>query len=209
MEWFRKMFVPETQHFHPTILAMDGHGSHGTSASNLSLDLLTLAKVEGIHIVLLPSHTTNVLQPLDVGVFRPLKVNLSKLTDDLKLLSITGNYQCLGKTNFTAVFKETLDNTMCLAKIKNGFRKTGIYPYNPEVIDKTHLMPTLPLLSSAQSQSIEITPHQSSKETALQVSSTKSSQVINHSSFLRGVIPQLLTNHPSVPKGLILPLMIA
>ena len=208
MEWFRKMFVPETQHFRRTILTMDGHGSHGTSTSNLSLDLLTLAKVEGIHIGLLPSHTTNVLQPLDVGVFRPLKVNSSKLTDELKLLSITGNYQSLDKTNFTVVFKEALDNTMCLATFKNGFRKTGIYPYNPEVIDKTRLMSTLPLLSSAKSQFTEINPHQFSKETTLEVSSTKSSQVINHSIFLRGVVPQLLTTHPSVPKGLILSLMI-
>ena len=62
---------------------------------------------------------------------------------------------------------------MCLATIKNGFRKTGIYPYNPEAIDKTHPMAILPLLSSAQSQSIEITPHQSSKETTLEVSSNE------------------------------------
>lgn len=172
MEWFRKIFVPETQHLHPKILVMDGHGSHGTNASNLSLELLTLAKAEGIHIILLPPHKTNVLQPLDVGVFRPLKVNLSKLTDGLKLLSITGNFQSLDKTNFTAVFKEALDNTMCLVTIKNE-RKTGIYPYNPEAIDKTCLMPTLPLLSDTKSQSIEITPHQFSKESTLEVSSNE------------------------------------
>ena len=125
---------------------MDGHGSHSTNASNLSLKLLTLAKAEGIHIVLLPTQTTNVLQPLDVGAFRSLKVNLSKLADGLKLLSIKGNYQSLDKTNFTAVFKQALGNTMCLATIKNGFRKTGIYPYNPEAIDKTRLMTTVRLL---------------------------------------------------------------
>ena len=91
LEWFRKIFVLETKHLCPTILAMDGHGSHGTNAMHLSFELLTLAKEEGIHIILLPPHTTNVLQPLDVGLFRPLKVNLSKLTDGLKLLCIAGN----------------------------------------------------------------------------------------------------------------------
>ena len=95
------------------------------------------------------------LQPLDVSLFRPLKVNLSKFTDGLKLLSITGNYKTLDKTNFTAVFKEALDKTIGLATIKNGFRKTGIYPYNPEAIDKTRLMPTLPLQSSNLPESIE------------------------------------------------------
>ena len=113
LEWFRKIFVPETKHLRPTILVMDGHGSHGTNATHLSFELLTLAKEEGIHINLLPPPTTNVLQPLDVGLFRPLKVNLSKLTDGLKLLSIKGNYKTLDKTNFTAVFKEALDKTIC------------------------------------------------------------------------------------------------
>ena len=87
--------------------------------------------------------TTNTLQPLDVGVFHPFKVNLSKLTDGFKLLAVSGNYASINKTNFTAIFKEALDRTICLATIKNGFRKTGIYPYNPDAIDKSCLMPTV------------------------------------------------------------------
>ena len=165
LEWFRKIFVPETKHLRPTILVMDAHGLHGTNATHLSFELLTLAKEEGIHIILLTPHTTNVLQPLDVGLFRPLKVNLSKLTDGLKLLSITRNYKTLDKTNFTAVVKEALDKTICLATIKNGFRKTGIYPYNPKVIDKTRLIPTLPLQSSNLPESIESPSEVSLNET--------------------------------------------
>ena len=155
MEWLRKIFVPETKHLYAIILLMDGHGFHGTNATHLSFEWLTLAKEEGIHIILLPPHTTNMLQPLDVGLFRSLKVNLSKLTDGLKLLSTTETYKTLDKTNFTAVFKEVLDKTICLATIKNVFRKTGIYPSNPEAIDKTRLMPTLPLQSSNLPESIE------------------------------------------------------
>ena len=44
-----------------------------------------------MYILFLPPHATNILQPLDVGVFRPLKANLPKLTDGLKLLFVTGN----------------------------------------------------------------------------------------------------------------------
>ena len=171
MEWFRNIIVPETQNLRPTILLMGGHGPHGANVTNLCLELSTLAKAESIHIILLPPHTTNVLQPLDLCVFRPLKVNLSKPTNGLKLLSITGNYQSLDKTNFTAIFNEALNNTMYLATIKNGFRKTGICPYNPEAINKTRLMPTLPSQSSVHSQSVEITPRQSFKKTTSEVSS--------------------------------------
>ena len=52
MEWFGKVFVPETQYLQPTILVMDEHGSHGTNAISLPLNLI-LAKAEGIHIILL------------------------------------------------------------------------------------------------------------------------------------------------------------
>ena len=68
-----------------------------------------------------------VLQPLDVDVFHPFKVNLSKLTDGLKLLAVSGSYDSINKTNFTAIFKDPIDRTNCLATIKHGFRKTGIF----------------------------------------------------------------------------------
>ena len=70
-------------------------------------------------------------------------MNFSKLTDGLKLLVASENYASINKTNFTAVFKEALDRIICLATIKNDFRKTGRYPYNPDVIDKCRLMPTI------------------------------------------------------------------
>ena len=97
---------------------------------------------------ILPPHITNILQPLDVGLFRSLKANLSKVTDGIKILSVTGDYQNINKTNFTAVFKESFERSMSLASIKNGFRKTGIYPFNAEAIDKTRLILIKPSLSS-------------------------------------------------------------
>ena len=64
------------------------------------------------------------------------------------MLSVTGDYQNIDKTNFTAIFKESFERSMSLATIKNGFRKTGIYPFNPEAIDKTRLIPIEPSPSS-------------------------------------------------------------
>ena len=42
------------------------------------------------------------------------------------------------------MFKEALEKSICLATIKNEFIKTGLYPYDPDVIDKSCLIPTLP-----------------------------------------------------------------
>jgi len=45
---------------------MDSHVSHITP------EILSKTSDNGIHLVTFPSYTTHLLQPLDVGVYRPL-----------------------------------------------------------------------------------------------------------------------------------------
>ena len=94
LTWFEEIFVARTSHVQPTVLIIDDHGSH------ITYSVIKRAVKENIKIILLPPHTTNVLQPLDVGLFRSLKANLSKVTDGVKMLSVTGDYQYINKTNF-------------------------------------------------------------------------------------------------------------
>ena len=64
--WFQKMFLPATSHLRETgavILFFDGHHSH------ISIQLIKLSQESNVHLMLLPSNTTHVLQPLDVGVY--------------------------------------------------------------------------------------------------------------------------------------------
>ena len=58
----------------------------------ISYSVVTRAFEENVKIILLPPHTTNVIRPLDVGLFRSLKGNLSKVTDRVKMLSVTDDY---------------------------------------------------------------------------------------------------------------------
>ncbi len=66
---FFKRLVPSgmfpTNH---RLLILDGHGSHIYFTSNR-----TCANQFGLNMVILPSHTTHVLQPLDVSCFNPFK----------------------------------------------------------------------------------------------------------------------------------------
>ena len=55
------------------LLIFDGHHSH------ISLELIELARENNIHLLCLPPHTTHLLQPLDVGVFGPLKQAWKKI----------------------------------------------------------------------------------------------------------------------------------
>ena len=91
---FEEIFVVGTSHVQPTVLIIDCHGSH------ITYSVIKRAVEENITIILLPPHTTIVLQPLDVGLFRSLEANLSKVTDGVKMLSVTGDYQYINKTNF-------------------------------------------------------------------------------------------------------------
>ena len=72
LEWFR-LFVASFPPTRPVLLIEDGHSSH------ISLEVIKLAKENDIHLLCLPAHTTHLLQPLDVGVFRSLKGNFSKM----------------------------------------------------------------------------------------------------------------------------------
>ena len=58
------------------LLIMDGHGSH------LTTDIIRYYLERKIHILCLPGHSTHRLQPLDVGIFRPLDKAYKKEVSD-------------------------------------------------------------------------------------------------------------------------------
>ena len=62
LEWF-KFFLSSITSTRPVILIQDGHASH------ISIPLIELAQKNNVHLLCLPTHTTHILQPLDVGVF--------------------------------------------------------------------------------------------------------------------------------------------
>ena len=71
LEWFR-FFLQQIPPLRLILLIQDGRGSH------VSIELIELARANNIHLLCLPAHTTHVLQPLDVGVFKSFKGNFSK-----------------------------------------------------------------------------------------------------------------------------------
>lgn len=82
LQWFEKLFAPAVASLlttGPVVLFVDGHHSH------LTLELIELAKSKGIHLFCLPPHTTHILQPLDVGVYGPVKKCWKKILKDHKL----------------------------------------------------------------------------------------------------------------------------
>ena len=133
--WFTKVFLPNTDRTNPVVLVLDGHGSH------LTIELIDLARESGVILFCLPPHTTHILQPLDVSVFRSLKAHFSKLCRKVKLLTMNQEKVLyVNRTNFTTFFREAFENAVTTEAIQNGFRKCGIFPFNPAAIDSSKVL---------------------------------------------------------------------
>ena len=70
-KWF-KFFVGQIPPKRPVLLLYDGHGSH------ISTDVIEYPHLHHIEIMCLPAHTSYLLQPLDVGVFKSLKTHFNE-----------------------------------------------------------------------------------------------------------------------------------
>ena len=71
LKWLN-FFVDNIPPTRPILLIQDGHSSH------MSIEAIEYSKVNGIFILCLPSHTSHILQPLDIGVFKSFKTYFSK-----------------------------------------------------------------------------------------------------------------------------------
>ena len=129
LEWLRKVFEPETKEravFRRRLLILDGHSSH------VNLAFLELCDKFQIIVLILPPHATHRLQPLDRSCFEPLSraygTGLDAFTtNSLGMVSMT-------KRSFWRVFKPAWESSFSVATITSGFTKTGIFPYNPEIV---------------------------------------------------------------------------
>eukprot|EP00731_Ephydatia_muelleri_P032532 Em0024g76a len=118
--WLTANHVPR-----PVLVYADGHKSH------LSLEIAEFCREKRILLVALYPNSTHLLQPLDVSVFKSLK-NLWTTAKNLwKAYNPLAN---ISKKVFPNVFKKAVDQ-VSIATVVNGFRKTGLYPLDPEQVD--------------------------------------------------------------------------
>nr|CAH7712938.1 unnamed protein product [Callosobruchus chinensis] len=83
-----ELFVEWLKHFeknvnptetNPVLLILDNHSSH------ISLEAYRLCRSQFIHMVSLPPHTSDHLQPLDLTFFGPLKNQLYREYDQFQM----------------------------------------------------------------------------------------------------------------------------
>jgi len=135
-EWLTTLFDPETKPLDPNsrrLLIMDGHGSHITA------NVIAYAMENAIDLLILPPHTSHVLQPLDVGVFAPLKRALALETDAASRLD-PGR---ISRVEWTETYIRARERAFTTSTISSGWRASGLWPLSAiTVLEKVNLIPT-------------------------------------------------------------------
>lgn len=137
VEWiqhFEKHTKPRTQGA-CRLLIMDGHESHHSTEFEL------FCREHQIITLCMPSHSSHILQPLDVGCFGPLKKAYGKEIEGLMRAGITH----ITKADFLPAFFTAFKAAMTEQNIQGAFRGAGLIPLDPKsVLSRLDIRPRTP-----------------------------------------------------------------
>lgn len=146
--YFTKHLITSFGEKRPILLIYDGHATH------IGLELIEEAMRNEITILKLPPHSSHLLQPLDISVFKSLKTSW-----DGKLVKWQRQNpgKKIIKKSFSLLIKETWDETSPLI-IQSGFKKGGIYPFDSTVISEEKFDPAaLRRWNQSQNHNVHVT----------------------------------------------------
>ena len=123
LKWLKQIFDPFSK-LHSTgakrLLILDGHSSHQTAEFD------DFCKNNSIICLCMPPHTSHLLQPLDVGVFGPLKRAYGKLVEGMM---VAGNNH-IDKEDFLHLYPPARKAAFTKGNICSGFAGAGLKPLN-------------------------------------------------------------------------------
>ena len=151
--WIANFFAKRVT-VRPVILLVDGHSSH------IDMHTSKFCRDNNILLYCLPPHSSHLTQPLDVSFFKPLKSAWGKACNSY--CATNPGFQ-VTKHEFAQVFREAWLTSTRMSTIVNGFREAGICPFNPEVVLKSKLLPSLQFSSGKNLESQKSTAAQSTQ----------------------------------------------
>ena len=130
------------------VLFLDGHSSHD------SVELVDGARNRNIKILAYPSHTTHVLQGLDVVCFARLKEKHTQKIQEFK----ENNNITLTHKFFLRTFGPAFLEAFTPETVKTAFSATGIYPFRRGVVSPEQMGPSEALTTNPSVPGILATP---------------------------------------------------
>lgn len=146
LEHFEKHARPSENH--PVLLIMDNHASH------TSLESINYCREHHIVLLGIPPHTSGRLQPLDVGVFGPLKRKFETVCDNY-LIANPG--KVIRIENIASLFNTAYKLVAKVETAIKAFEATGIQPFNPNVFGEDDFEASL--TTERNSQTVPSTQH--------------------------------------------------
>ena len=150
MAWLTRCFNPCTSdkaNGHTRLLVCDGHDSH------ISAEFVRYCYEHDIALLLLLPHSSHLIQPLDVGVFSPLK---AAMRSTLSTIFRTGILR-LQKPEWIQRYIKAREKAMTRRNIESGWRGAGLWPINPQrIINQLPEETTTPPPSSYESNDAEL-----------------------------------------------------
>jgi len=135
------------------LLLLDNHGSH------LSIDAINFAKLNGVVMLSFPPHCSHKLQPLDRSVYGPLKKYISESQDGW-LRSNPGKTMTI--YDLPQVVADALPRAATPTNIVNGFKVSGIMPFNDNIFQDCDFAPSFvtdrPMEPERQPAAIQTAP---------------------------------------------------
>jgi hypothetical protein len=125
-EWLKTHFQPFVSKSNNSrhLLIIDGHSTHVTAR------FIAYCIISKIDLFLLPPHSSYKTQPLDLSIFGPLKTAINLEVDRIFRHSTIR----LLRVEWTSAYIKARVRCFKPSSIESGFRKAGIYPFNPEIL---------------------------------------------------------------------------
>lgn len=131
----------------PVLLLVDSVSSH------VNLEAFEFAKSKGIEIYMFIPNATHIMQPLDKGVFGPLK---NKWHQVVRRHTRENPSTPVGKEIFAELLKEAYLLFYRPLTVINSFKTSGIYPVDSTVVTSTMLKPGLTYTEESEAPELKM-----------------------------------------------------
>jgi transposase len=125
LEWLKRVFEPSTRtkaNGQYRLLICDGHDSH------ISGSFIAHCLQNRIVLLILPPHTSHLLQPLDVAIFGPLKKRLTAALSNLNQAQLVR----IQKIEWMEAYIQARLDVCNHQNIESAWRGAGLFPFNPQ-----------------------------------------------------------------------------
>lgn len=116
----------------PVVLFLDGHKSH------VSPQTTEFCSAKNMILICLPPNSTQVTQPLDVSFFRAFKNHWNQVLVNWRT-DTSG--EVLPRKEIAPLMKRAVDRMDNVQRtLANGFRRCGLYPFDPDAVNYESLV---------------------------------------------------------------------